>query len=429
MPALSEIYSKLKESRLFKDSFWALLGSAVGKGLSLLAGIVVARLLGSEVYGEYGTIRNTLLMIAIFSTMGLGYSATKYIAESKENGNYKRVIDTHRIAITITYIVSGFIALLIFISAKQVATWIEAPHLDSVLRLSSIAIIFNAVNTTQTGELAGFGAYKTLASNNTIAGILTFITSIFLTYFYGFNGAIIALIISLAFNALLNRLSINKCLPDEKYNSKIELDYVKEVIKFSIPIALQESLYSITNWLGIFMLIKLSGYIELGLYSAAMQWMSVILFIPGALRNVALSHFAATNKNRKQTHSILKKLMLVNFISTFIPFVGVVILTGWIETMYGESFEGLQPILYICVFCAVVSSLSNVITQEFISQGKNWFLFSSRLIRDLGTLIIAYIAIKNALTGALALALACCILQTVYLIILLSIYFKHQRNE
>lgn len=429
MPALSEIYSKLKENRLFKDSFWALLGSAVGKGLPLLAGIVVARLLGSEVYGEYGTIRNTLLMIAIFSTMGLGYSATKFIAESKENGDYKRILDTHRIAVTTTYIVSGFIALLIFISATRIAAWIEAPHLDGILRLSSIAIIFNAVNTTQTGELAGFGAYKVIARNNTIAGILTFITSILLTYFYEFNGAIVALIISLAFNAFLNRISINKNLFKIDSHSKIEPSYIKEVIKFSIPIALQESLYSITNWLSIFMLIKLAGYAELGLYSAATQWMSVILFIPGALRNVALSHFAATNKNREQTHTILKKLMLVNFISTFIPFVLVLVLSEWIETMYGESFEGLQPILYICVLSAVVSSLTNVITQEFISQGKNWFLFSSRLIRDLGTLIIAYIAIKTILTGALALASACCILQTVYLIILLSIYYKHQRNE
>lgn len=428
MPALSEIYSKLKESRLFKDSFWALLGSAVGKGLSLLAGIVVARLLGSEVYGEYGTIRNTLLMIAIFSTMGLGYSATKFIAESKENGDYKRIIGTHRIAVTITYIVSGFIALLIFISAKQVATWIEAPHLDSVLRLSSIAIIFNAVNTTQTGELAGFGAYKTLASNNTIAGILTFITSIFLTYFYGFNGSIIALIISLAFNALLNRLSINKCLPDEKYNSKIELDYVKEVIKFSIPIALQESLYSITNWLGIFMLIKLSGYIELGLYSAAMQWMSVILFIPGALRNVALSHFAATNKNLEQTHSILKKLMLVNFISTFIPFVIVSILSVWIESLYGASFNGLRPILIVCTFTAIISSLTDVISQEFMAAGKNWMLLYSRVFRDIGATFVAYFALQQLHYGAFLWSICILIFQLIYLVILLKTYYSN-RNK
>ena len=80
MSRVNEIISRLKQSRLFADSFWALVGSAAGKGLSLIAGIAVARFLGSELYGEYGTIKNTLLMIAIFSSMGLGYSATKFIA-------------------------------------------------------------------------------------------------------------------------------------------------------------------------------------------------------------------------------------------------------------------------------------------------------------------------------------------------------------
>ena len=59
--SLHTFCERLKSSDLFKDSFWALAGSALGKGLSLLAGIAVARFLGKEVYGEYGTIRTCLL--------------------------------------------------------------------------------------------------------------------------------------------------------------------------------------------------------------------------------------------------------------------------------------------------------------------------------------------------------------------------------
>lgn len=424
MSKVASIISRLKASQLFSDSLWALIGSAVGKGLALLAGIIVARFLGSEVYGEYGTIRNTLLMIAIFSTMGLGYSATKFIAESRASGNHKRILDTHRIATTITYISSGLIAILLIIGARDVAIWIEAPHLTNALRLSAIAIIFNAVNTTQTGELAGFGAYKALAKNNAIAGIFTFLASVILTYFQGFDGAIVALIISLLFNALLNRRTIYQSLVVKSHDEKSDPRYIRDIIKFSIPIALQESLYAITNWLGIFLLIKLTDYTELGLYSAAMQWMAVILFIPGALRNVALSHFSAVNNDRERTHSILRKLMFVNFIATFIPFIIILILSGWIETMYGTSFEGLQPILNICVLTAIVSSLTNVLTQEFISQGKNWFLFFSRLLRDVGTLITAYFVIKYFSRGAISMTATFLAFQILYLIILSVLYTR-----
>ena len=57
---ITNLKRRLLNSKLFKDSTWALLGSVLGKGLSLVAGIAVARFLGKEIYGEYGMIKNTL---------------------------------------------------------------------------------------------------------------------------------------------------------------------------------------------------------------------------------------------------------------------------------------------------------------------------------------------------------------------------------
>lgn len=422
MPQIANVVNRLRQSQLFKDSFWALVGSAMGKGLSLIAGIAVARFLGSELYGEYGTIKNTLMMIAMFSSLGLGYSATKFIAESRTSNDHKRILNTHKIATTITYIMSGFIALLLIIGAKQVAIWLEAPHLTSALRLSAIAIIFNAVNTTQTGELSGFGAYKELAKNNTIAGIFTFLASVLLTYFYGFNGAIVALILSLVFNAVLNRITIGRCIVVKDKAGKVDTAYTKEIVKFSIPIALQESLYSITHWCNILILVKLANYTEIGLSSAAGQWMAVILFIPGALRNVALTHLSSSNNDRDRNKAILYRLIAINFASTFIPFLVILALSGWITSWYGESFSGLQAVLNVCVFTAVVNSLANVMAQEFMAHGKNWFLFISRLVRDVGILISLYFAVMHFGHGALTGAIITLIWQSVYLLILFYRY-------
>lgn len=422
MPQIANVVNRLRQSQLFKDSFWALVGSAMGKGLSLIAGIAVARFLGSELYGEYGTIKNTLMMIAIFSSLGLGYSATKFIAESRTSNDHKRILDTHKIATTITYIMSGFIALLLIIGAQQVAIWLEAPHLTSALRLSAIAIIFNAVNTTQTGELSGFGAYKELAKNNTIAGVFTFLASVLLTYFYGFNGAIVALILSLVFNAVLNRITIGRCIVVKDKAGKVDKAYTKEIVKFSIPIALQESLYSITHWCNILILVKLADYTEIGLSSAAGQWMAVILFIPGALRNVALTHLSSSNNDRDRNKTILYRLLAINFVSTFIPFIVILALSGWITSWYGESFSGLQAVLNVCVFTAVVNSLTNVMTQEFMAHGKNWFLLYSRLIRDIGILVTLYFAIIHFGHGALTGAIVTLLWQIGYLLVLLFKY-------
>ena len=84
-----DLKNRAIQSRLLNDSFWVLFGNSLGKGLALAAGIVVARLLGKEIFGEYGMIRNTLVSIAIFSTFGLGFTATKYISENRLNNDEK----------------------------------------------------------------------------------------------------------------------------------------------------------------------------------------------------------------------------------------------------------------------------------------------------------------------------------------------------
>lgn len=418
---------RLKQSSIFKDSFWALLGNVLGKGLALIAGIVVARFLGNETYGEYGMIRNNLTMIATFSSLGLGYTATKFIAECKANVSKTYII--HKVVNRITLVTSGVIMVLVAVFATPLATWLEAPDLAGLLRLAAIAVVLNAVNTTQIGELSGFKAYKEIARNNTLAGIITFVASVLLTYFYNIIGAVIALIISFTANCLLNRISIAKYLPrKEPTNQNI---HYREILSFTIPVALQESSYAITHWVSTVLLIKLAGYGELGIYSAATQWMAVMLFVPGALRNVALSHLSESNNDLTANKLVLKRMIQINFMTTLMPFLVVALLSGWICSWYGHSYDGLQSVLNVCMFTTVINSLTNVLTQNLIAMNQNWYLFATRLVRDLLTLGVAAMLLINFDHGALIYAIASFIFQFLYLLQLFArqfVLYKRMSN-
>lgn len=418
------LIARWRNSALLKDSSWSLIGNIVGKGFSLIAGIVVARCLGKEVYGEYGIIKSTLLMIALFSSFGLGISATKFIAEAKENCPSKlRSIELS--CNLIALIVSGIIAFFVFLFADKISVLIEAPHLTNILRWSSFAIVLNAINTTQIGILGGFKAYKITAKNNIIAGIATFLATIPLTIIYGFVGAIIALLFSLTINCLINGISIRKLLPWGKDN--IDRLQFNSIISFSFPIALQESLYSITSWLASFVIIKYSNYGELGICSAATQWAAVLAFVPGALRNVALSHFSSANSDAEKSNLILKKLVIINLFSTMLPCIVVWIFSGIICSFYGNQFIGLQRVLNVMAFGAVINSLTNILTQELIAQNQNWFLFYSRFIRDLGIILITYSALRLFLGGAFEYAIISLLFNIVYLLVIFHRY-KYIRN-
>lgn len=415
------IIKRAKSSSLFRDSSWALIGSAIGRGLSLLSGMAVARFLGSSAFGEYGLIKSTLLTIAIFSTFGLGYTATKFIAENKQK-SHEEAYTTHVAATTLTFAFSLLIAIITIILAENIAIILKAPSLALELRLMAIGIVLNAMITTQNGELGGFRAYKKIARNNTYYGIFVFLTSVPLSYYFGIVGALIALILSLTFNCTLNYFTLKSFL---KVNTKkkINITHTKQLIKFSFPIALQEVLYSISSWIGSIIIIYLSGYKQLGLYSAASQWYAVILFVPGALKNVALSHIAENTNNSETANRIVSHLMKFNFISTIIPFIIITCLSPFIAKCYGESFSSLPPVLSAMTFYAVLASLIGVQKQDLLAHGYNWFLF----ITNVGYYIIClgstYILIRIYGHAALMYAIAGLSSSIFYLII---IHFKRK---
>ena len=381
---ISTFRDRLQNSPLLKDSFWALLGSVVGKGLSLLAGMMVARFLGQEIYGEYGLIKSTLLYVSVFSTLGLGYTGTRYIAKAytERKDEIRHII---RVIYRVTFASSVLMALVLFIFAQQVANVIKAPDMTFALRMTAVIIVINAVNTSQIGIMSGLKMFKRIAINNTQAGVVTFLTSAIFTYFWGLNGSLSSLFVSMLFNAWINYVSIrNNC--DSFEDRRDSVYSTREIVNFSIPIALQESLYSVVTWLGSYMIIYYAGYGELGINSAALQWSSVVLFIPGVLKNVTLSYFSSSDNSTL----LRNKMILVNFLATFIPCVFIAAFSTIINDFYGPSFTNLNIVLVISCSCSIFSSISSVIIYELISLGKNWSVFIFRLSRDMSVLCLSW---------------------------------------
>ena len=82
----NKYYSQSEDVKgLAKGVFWSVLGSVLSRVLLFITWIIMARILGKELYGEYGLIRNTILMFATFAGFGMGITGMKFIAENYEN--------------------------------------------------------------------------------------------------------------------------------------------------------------------------------------------------------------------------------------------------------------------------------------------------------------------------------------------------------
>ena len=424
---IKETYTRARRSPLFKDSFWALFGNAVGKGLSLLVGIIVANLLGSTDYGQYGMIKSPLIYMAIFSTFGLGVTGTKYVAQYINDKSTKvRFICNNIFKITLT---TGLIMAFILVAfAEVIANFMEVPELSHLLRLSAVAVIFNAINSAQVGILAGFKAFKQISRNNIIAGVFNCVIGIVLTYFFHLEGAIISLSISYIFNCFINRLTLRNVLINypggESENPRV---VIKEMVSFSFPIALQEGLQSISQWATIAVLVKLASYAELGIYNATGQWTAIVSFIPAVLKNVTLSYLSGGREEHSRTVRIM---LIVNGVSSFSIFLAILLFSGIISGWYGESYVGLAPVLNLMILSCMFGSMGSVFIQELISRARNWSAFLVTFIKNCLILFFGYLFITIfTMTGAIAFATSSVVANILYFSSLLLIYHNSKNNE
>lgn len=419
MKKLNTVVQKLRKSKLFTDSFWAIMGNGMGNALLLVAGIIIARLLGKDIYGEYGVVKTTMFHIAAFSTFGLGYSSTKFIAQYiSENQSYIRSIA--KAALKITVVSSTCLCLLLLIFADPLARFVESPQLATSFRFLGVIIITRAFSTTASGIVSGFKDFKRQGRNNVISGLVMLILAPLLTYFWGLRGSLLALFLSQLTLCCLNLLLLRSLLHDFE---DADQSFVRPLLVFSAPVALQELTYALSYWLGPLLLAKYASFGEVGLYTAAAQWNAIILFIPGLLSSVVLSYLSSA-VDESSHKKMMNKVLVINFTCAIVPFLVVFAFSGLIVRMYGDTFVGLKPVLNVLILSTVFSVVARVFQNEFISRGKNWLMFAIRAGRDILMIVLLFFILRSIGNGSAALAFAIIVvgINVVYLFTLFLFY-------
>ena len=408
------------KSKILKDSLFAVFGNGFGHALLLLSGILIARLLGRDLYGEYGLVKTNMFYMAGFATFGLGFTTTKFVAQYfKENPSF--VLSIVKSASCITLVFSSLLALFLVLLSSELADFLETPSLTSIFKYLSFIIILKALATTGTGILSGMGCFKDIARNSVISGVAMLLLCVPFTYFEGLNGSLLALALSQFLNAALNYRNIfDECkkLPSSKNR------FTKKLLMFSFPIAMQELSFAFCNWGAIVLLTKMSTIGEVGIYSATAQWNAVIMFLPSILANVVLSHLSSTVE-KTANNRLLKKILGVYLLCTLIPFVLVYIATPFIVSMYGSDFATMDKVLRLIVFATIPMCCSDVFKSELIALGKPWHLFVLRLFKDLLLLMLTYtlLSLNSGVDGAFYFAIAT-VLSSIAFFVAICVDFK-----
>jgi O-antigen/teichoic acid export membrane protein len=370
--------------RLARGAFWSLTGAVISRGLALASSILVARILGRVGFGELGIIQSTVGMFATFAGFGLGLTATKYVAEFKQKDPARagRIL---ALSTSVT-IATGALAALLFLG---LAPWLAsrtlaAPQLTGLLRISSIMLFLGAVTGAQGGALAGFEAFRQIASVNLASGLATFPLMVGGAYVGGLNGALWGLVASYGVSWVLNQWAVRSAaaragVPIALAGAQQELALLWA---FSFPALLAGVMVGPVNWVCSAILVNQpNGYAEMGTFSAANQWFGALLFLPGVLGQVVLPALSERvgASDTANSGKVIKLSIVVNLI-TVLPLVLVLSLaSSWVMGLNGQSFKTGWPTLVIVLFTAGLLAVQQPVGQMIAAAGRMWLGFTMNI--------------------------------------------------
>jgi O-antigen/teichoic acid export membrane protein len=392
--------------RLAWGTFWSLVGAVISQGSILGASVITAHFLGPVGFGKLAIINSTTGMFGVFAGVGLGMTATKYVAEfrTKDPARAGRIIalstavalGTATTAVVVLFAVAPWLA----------ARTLNAPQLSAELRIAVGLLFLNALNGTQIGVLAGFEAFRTIARVNLTRGVLTFPLAVAGVLIWHLRGAVAALIAAAAVGWIVNHIAIHAECRRNRVPVRWERLWSDRVIlwKFSLPAFLAGAVTSPAIWAASSILVNQPhGYAEMGVFNAANQWRAAVVFLPSLLSQPLLSMLSneAVGDLRLFRKFLRVNLLLSFGLSAFIA-APIILCSSWIMKAYGRDFLAGRYVLVLLVLAAVISSTAAVIGQAIASLDRMWWGFSLNSVWAL--VLLASAALLVPRYGAMGLA-------------------------
>jgi O-antigen/teichoic acid export membrane protein len=395
--------------RLAGGVFWTMLGSLLGQGVVALGSILVARLLGKEGFGQYGILQSTIGMFSVFAGLSMGYVASKHVAESVVTDKEKtgRVIG---LSILVAAAAGALVAAALALGAGSFARrFLGSEELAGALRIAAPILLFGAVTGVQRGVLAGLEEFRAQNILVTALAVVTVVLTVIGASLADLSGAMWGSMIGAAL-ALLGLTTVyRRALGRAGISVHFRGTWRERGVLWTlaIPALLNGIMVAPVVWITNAILVNSpGGYGEMGLFNAANQWRTILMYVPSIVLTPLLpimTQLHATGEYQ-QLRRVLIRTLILSVGAVGVLALGLTLFAGPIMRLYGTGFEAGTNVFYLIMLVSVLLSAGVVVGGLLSSTGAMWtgFLFNSLWAAAMiGTAIIAV-----PRTGALGLALA-----------------------
>jgi len=368
----NEIAKVAEESA--RGGFYLTLGNISSTIVSASSVIIIARILGSELYGLYTVSMVFPQLLLLFVNPGINQGIMKYAASLKIKGEGNRItkLIIHGLLIKTTL---GILATVIcFIFSNLFATnMLRRPEVTFYIQIASLAILLQAISATMNSAFIGTDKteYSTLSTNIqalTKAALSTSLVILGLGITGAITGYILSLLAACVFGIFTFLFKIYRPLRKNEDCQDGMLESLRLLVKYGFPLYVSALILGLTLQYQNILLAIFASNEDIGNFKAAINFTTLISTFSTPIATALLPAFSKLEIKLEDAkrffHLSLKYtsiiiLPIVTFISLYSKEITSLI--------YGETYVNAPYFLSLMTIQYYLIGLGSLVLPSFFN--------------------------------------------------------------
>jgi len=328
-----------------RGSFFLISGTALATVIMAIGTIIVGRLLGSELYGQYVLALNIPSLLGLFTDLGINLGVTKFAATLNAQGQTARIVKIIKYSLILRAVVGTALFAVNFVFADWFAAILNRPELAFYMRIASFSILFQALYATAASAFVGLDKTEYQAITTNIQATAKTALSIALVVLgLGVAGATLGYTAS-NLAAAATGIPILFLILRRKHNNATRTysftEEIKELMRYGAPLYIALLFVSFIPIYQNFVLGLYTTDAYVGNYKAAVNFSTLLTTLSIPITTALLPAFAKLDSGTKDKAKTFFKLANKYTTALIIPMTVLMILLSneIVQIVYGPTFQ------------------------------------------------------------------------------------------
>lgn len=364
--------SEISKEQFARGTVWKLLERFVGRGISLIISVILARLLTPDDYGLIAltTVFTNLSEILIDAGFGTALVRKEEVDE-----------DDYACVFVISFVISAFLYVILFFVAPFIAQYYEKRELTAVLRVMSLVLFVQAFASARNAYFNRNMQFRVLMECNTAAAVLSGVTGIVLACCaFGVWALVLQRLLQQVFITVFLFIRVRW-----KPKFRFHMGKFRELFSFSTGVIGASLVNYVENCVNSLIIGKHYSVADLGYCDKATilpEQISLNSF--GAMTNVLLPTVSSYQSDIEKLNRVIRKVVSYTSFVLFPVMLGMLMVSREaIVVFFTEKWLPSVPLMQCMCIYYIATPLMLIDIQVFFGLGHSKIRLKTELYRML----------------------------------------------